>query len=232
MLTKACERNLWETLQMAAAPDRIENNPPAPALLGDVWRVRIFGKQEGQMTVNNLYYQDDGDGPGAGTIDAAGELYSAVTAPGGIKEKYTACCSAQWLWDKITIDCPTTPTLSTQEVTIGGTGGGAAGPSPTFVTVVLQKRTLTKGKCGRGWIGIPAVPVVSYVESSLIDKTPYQALADALRVRLTQGVFHFDPGIYSLGTKKHPQQGFAVMTKCLVRTLLGTVRRRFVGRGK
>jgi hypothetical protein len=216
----------------AHVPDRIENNPPADPPLGDIWRVRFYGFQENQMTVNNFFYEDDLDAPGTGTIDTAGELLGAVRGIGGLQELYGKALCQSWLWDHITIDCPTTPHLATQSVAVQGTGSNHQTLSPSFTSAVLQKHTTLKGKAGRGWIGLPAVPIEAFLFSELVDLVPYQNFANVMMQRLTSGTVGFTPVVFSHGIKGSGKFGSSIITQVTVRKKLGTIRRRMLGRGK
>jgi len=215
-----------------AHPTRVEKNFPLPIPTGDVYRVRIYGLIEGQMTCSVFHYMDDLGPPGFGDIDGQGEILDGINAAGGLKDKYTAAMSADWQWSKISIDCPTTPSLATQTLNVSGTGSNHPDHAPTFTAVMLQKKTPVKGKCGRGHVSLPGVPVQSILASQVTDLIPYTDLVPVIMAKIIGTTSSYTPGLFSRGIKTAKKDGFSPYSQVTVRKLLTTVRRRVIGRGK
>ncbi len=215
-----------------ANPRFRRNNPSLPVVLNNVWRVRMIGTVEGQLTINTFFYLDT-NGPNTGTVTIANSLVTAFMGAGGVEPLYIACMSADWSLQGYTVDSPNNPFLSTVQGTFGAVGGGPNGHEPTTVGVVISRFSAIKGQCGRGHITLPAVPTAWVTASTLTNTTAHTALANKLSADLVQGGNTFTPCIYSrAGSHYQPQKGAAAVEAALVRTTLGTVRRRKLGRGK
>lgn len=202
-------------------------NPPT----NDVYRVRFIGSIEGQLTVNTLYYR----GAGARNSESLAMQINLITAlenAGGVRDKLKAACSSDWTMESMLVDCPFVQTIATLTAASIGAGGGPAGHEPTTIGVVISKMTTVKGQCGRGHITTPAVPTSWVTSSMLTNTTAHDALSLALGGVISGGGTTFTPVIYSKGTRITKNPGVADIIQCVTRDLLGTVRRRKIGRGK
>lgn len=204
------------------------------ALTNDIFRVKVVGFLENQTCVSSFFYK----GPSLvnnATQANLTDLGSGFVAAGGMLLKYLAACSSDYTLSQVNIDCPTTPSLAPLITTQAGSGGGPTPHLPTEMAVVIIKQTAVKGQCGRGRVSIPAVPSAWVTASKLTTVTAHNALAVAMTDAITSGPDTFFPCIYSkAGSRIFPIAGYAALTLCQLAagSLLGTVRRRKIGRGK
>lgn len=208
---------------------RTNTVPPPPT--GNVWHVKIKGSIEGQMTISNFYYEDT-QTPGSGTLAIQQALFNGLTVVGNLVPKYEACLSVDWVANSIIIDSPNNQALAAYVQPWSTAAGGPTGHEPTEVAAVILKQTSLKGQCGRGRVELPAVPTAWVGSSQLTTTTAYQALAGQMIAQVVNGGYTFTPGIYSRGTRQVRLPGFTALVSCAVTTLLGTIRRRKIGRGK
>jgi hypothetical protein len=215
-----------------ANPRFRRNNSALYFVNGNIWRVRIIGAIENQLTVSSFYYIDE-LGPGTATLAVGVALSIAFQGASAVFTKYCAAVSGDWLSSLVLVDSPTNPTLATIQNIDVAVGTGPAGHEPTVVGAVVAKLTAVKGQCGRGHITTPAVPTAWVTGSNLSNQTAHTNLANAMVAPLTGSGHTFTPCLYSpKGSHANPIKGYAPLTNCLVRTTLGTVRRRKLGRGK
>lgn len=207
-------------------------NPMPPIPANDIYRVRFQGTIEGCMTINTLYYRDsDPDGTANRTkqIALAGLLLDP--AP-GVANDYKACCVSSWTFDAILIDVPTTPTLNTYIVFPVLTGTVAGAHAPNQMAVTMTKETLHRGKHGRSRISLPAVPLTWVTGSQVTNMTAYNTLANVLLQPIDDGTHFFTPTLLSVTYKTTPPSyGFADLYRLSAKPILGTARRRKLGRG-
>jgi hypothetical protein len=215
----------------AAKPQfkRFNPMPPAPTL--NVYRVRLGGVVEGQQTMNTFYY-DDGMPVGSATTASLTELFNAFTGAGGVTTAYDAAVSSDWTFSNLTIDCPTSPTLAASVVSPLVAGTGPAGHEPNQVAVTLAKTTAWKGQHGRGRISLPAVPTVWVSQTLLINTVAIGALVTKMKQALTGASHTFTPGLLSRATPPSTTLGYMPLTNVVIRTVLGSCRRRKPGVGK
>lgn len=215
-----------------ANPRYRRNNLALPPLTGNVYRVRIFGSIEGQLTISTFYYQDS-NAAGTATVTHANNLHTAFVAAGNVGLTYLACCSVDWSSTYVWIDSPNTPSLAPQPYVFSNTGGGSAGHEPTEVAAVLTRGSASRGQCGRGRVSVPAVPTNVVTASRITGLTAYNALANSMLAVIASGGDTFTPVIFSKnGSRVHSFQGASQVTIVTPLGLLGTVRRRKIGRGK
>lgn len=207
------------------------NTPPNSATF-NVYRVAITGTIEGQMTVNLFYYRDQIAIATGATLAQMQSLYLGVTGFGGIITDYLASLSSDWLATAIIIDSPTSPALARLYMPSILVGTGPAGHLPTTTAAVITKMSGLKGQCGRGHVALPAVPKTWATESTVTNVTAYNALAGQMAQIQANGGVEFHPVIWSKGTRLTPRLGHTDITVCQLRPVLGTVRRRKLGRGK
>lgn len=214
-----------------ANPRFRRDNPVLPIALTNVWRVKFYGVLEGQMTLSSFYYIDSNT-KGTNLATAQANLQAALPSIGGPLVTYGAACSSDWQFQSLVIDSPNNPTLSPLVTPYVTTGGGPAGHEPTTVAAVVARQTATKGQCGRGHVLVPAVPTAWVTDSEITTLTAYTALANGMKLTLTTGPDTFTPGIWSKGTRTVHQFGFDFLISATPRVVLGTCRRRKLGRGK
>lgn len=204
------------------------------ALTNDILRVKVVGMLENQVCVSSFFYK----GPSLVnncTQANLTDLGAGFVAAGNMLTKYLAACSSDYTLSQVNIDCPTTPSLAPLITTQVGSGGGPAGHLPTEMAVVLIKQTAVRGQCGRGRVSIPAVPTAWVTASKLTTVVAHNNLATQMEASITAGADTFFPCIYSAkGSRVFPVPGYAAITlvQLAAGSLLGTVRRRKIGRGK
>jgi hypothetical protein len=143
--------------------------------------------------------------------------------------------SSDWVLNFCVIDCPTSPSLAALTQTVISFGTGTAGHEPTEVAFNINRYTGFKGQCGRGRVLMPAVPTSVVTASKVTTLTAYTAFANQMLAPIAQGGDTFTPGLYSRdGSHAFPGAGYADLTATLTQasSLLGTARRRKIGRGK
>lgn len=207
-------------------------NVPLPAPTNDVYRARFVGSIEGQLTIDTFYYRGDS---AAGTESLAMQinLVTALELAGGMRDKYKACMSSDWTMESMLIDCPFIATLATLTAASVGPGTGPAGHEPTTVATVISRFSKQKGQCGRGHVSLPAVPTAWVTSSMITSSTAYDAFVLTMGGVISGGGHNFTPVIYSKGTRVSPKaSGISDQINATLRDVLGTVRRRKLGRGK
>jgi hypothetical protein len=206
-------------------------NTLLPVPTGNVWRARFFATLESQVCMNTFWYMD-GASPGTGSLTIANSLITGLQVTGGLQSKFLAAMSADCVLTAIEVDSPNNPSLIAALAQPLAVGTGVAGHEPTYVGAVLNRQTAIKGQCGRGHITTIGVPTAWVTSSSLTTTTAHAALATQMMAVITQGANTFTPALFSRGTRVSHVAGCALLTGVFLRLLLGTVRRRKVGRGK
>lgn len=207
-------------------------NAKLPSPTQNVYRSKVYGQIENQMTISTFWWTDSA-ALGTASLTHMQNLYNAMVLPAGFLAKYLACLSADFALTEVIIDVPTSPSLAafTQANTAAGTG--PAGHEPSEVAAVIDRYTAFKGQCGRGRVSLPAVPTTWVTASRLTTTTANAAFATQMLAAITSGGDTFTPGLYSHnGSRQQPGAGFAVLSQTVFDTLLGTIRRRKIGRGK
>lgn len=206
-------------------------NQSLPAATGNVIRYKIICQIESQITISTFWFVDN-NAPGSMTSAEQLSIDTALSAVGNLLPKFFACCSADLVGVATEIDSPNNPLLVTYQSPLVGGGTGPAGHEPTYVSATMARVTDFKGQCGRGRLAIPAVPTAWVTASSLTNLTPYNALAAQMVQNVTAGAATLVPSLYSRGSRLFKTVGAAPLNDVAIRPLLGTTRRRKVGRGK
>lgn len=218
-----------------ANPRFHRTNPTLPALTGNVVMLTLFGTVENQLTLNILYYEDQ-----TGTVGSITNLNSFIgswTVPN--QASLLAVSSSDWSLTQYKAQYVNLPAIIPQYSTTGlpQPGTGPATHEPTTVAALISKFSQVKGQSGRGRYYIPAIPT-AWVTASSINPTfitNYNTYAGKLVNQITSGGITYTPGIFSRrGFNKVTGTGggFSPMSNAIAKTLLGTVRRRRIGRGK
>jgi hypothetical protein len=195
--------------------------------------VTVAGQQEGQMTINTFYYADAGAALAANTEITIANGW--LTNVGGL---YNGAISTDWVMKSIKVQCITSPARIPQFATavLPASGGGPAIHEPTQIAGIIQRRTGIKGQSGRGRVMIPCVPSGWTVNSTIVlgaAVAAYTALANAIAANMVIGGITYTPGVLSRRPVAGlPAFGFAPLISATPVYLLGTVRRRRIGRGK
>lgn len=216
-----------------ANPRFRRTNVPLPVPAGNVFRVRIVGSIESQLTVTTFYYMD-GRTPGSALTSHCTDLDTALRVASHLYAKYVGACSNEWVGTSVLIDSPNNPNLATQTFASPGTPSGGPGHEPTTVSAVITKYTGFKGQAGRGRVYVPAVPTGFVGSSTITNLNVWSILASQMLVSETAGGQTYAPVVFSKGlrTQNPKVTGAAGIINCVARTLLGNTRRRRIGRGK
>lgn len=219
-----------------AQPRFRRTNPPLPVVGNNngVVLYRIFGQVEGQMTISTFMYSSSNNAPTQAQLTT---LLSAIQT--AIFPLYGSCISIDWGGNnKETLDVVHRNDISGLISTANGGAFGtrAAGHLPTEVSAQLIRYTAFKGQHGRGRVSIPAIATADVTASSISSGTLITALANlttALLVARSDGTNNWTHCIGSrIPISPKLVTNFAPVVRYVNKTLLGTIRRRKIGRGK
>jgi hypothetical protein len=222
---------------MSAAHPRYKRVNPAPTVLGanqHVFRYQIVGGFQGQETISSLDYVSTITGPTIVTmLNFLGAASTALFA------KYKACVGTDWACTEERVLMMSDETLAPQasigNAGVAGTGGSLSTDSE--IAAIILKTSALKGQHGRGRLSLPAVPSGSIGGSVITGaalKTALGTLATEMLAVLNDGTNNYDPIIGSYYNSPKPGQlgAYSLMVQAVYNTLLGTIRRRKIGRGK
>lgn len=222
---------------MAKAPRTTQiPTPPAPVALGNVYCVKIIGSVEEQLTVSTFYYMDDRQAGTASRTDIQ-ELLTLFDAAGKVFEGFQACVPPTFTTHRLEGHVFNMPTLMNVVLPKNEMAGGVPGVHlPTQMCATLIKRTLLRGKRGRGRLSMPAVPLGWVVNSSLITQDQYLFLAARMEMPLIGIQTQFTPGLAAVTFPPPdppiPRYSFVPLDSVTLNPVLGTCRRRKLGVGK
>jgi hypothetical protein len=213
-------------------------NPPLPAATGYVVQVIMSGIMDGQRWVMDFGFMGIGAVPPTGAESAIATSFTALTQP-----TWQPMTANNVTWDTTKVSCVTSPTrnpfvLTTAPLTLFGTGGGVGHIQSTDAPI-FSKYTATKGQHGRGRNYIPGLPIAFVAPA--IDANSLTAAGLVLTTAFAQGLrtnpFTDGTNVLDLCVYTRPARGLPVtlaqnVLVVVPRPLLGTVRRRRVGRGK
>lgn len=217
-----------------AVPRFRRNNPSLPAVgTGNVVVYKIVGTIEGQLTINTFMYQ------GAVPSPTQAQLTTLLTNISiGMFAKYVACISIDWTCTLESLDVVSATIFNGVKTTANaGLGGSrAAGHEPTEVAAVLIRRTAVKGQHGRGRVSLPAIATadvsLSRISAGAIT-VALNALGTEMLVSFSDGTNTWNPCVgQRMLASPRLVIGASPLTAVTVDSLLGTVRRRKIGRGK
>jgi hypothetical protein len=218
-----------------ANPRFHRTNAPLPAvpIANSVAVFKIVGAIENQLTVNTFYYLGGSAAPNTLQIGTLGVNLENLLLP-----LYQACISADWTMAYSSVDIVDKNTFfGSQRTTSAGLHGTrTAGHFPTEVAMVIARYSLTKGQHGRGRISLPAIALADVTASTITSATlitAQNALAVAMLAVVSDGTNNWSPCIAQRSTTT-PRLviGASLLQSIRPRLLLGTVRRRKIGRGK
>lgn len=193
----------------------------------------IYGLIEGQLTINVFYYVANS------TVLTNTNLVAALTAMStNTFAKYKACISVDWTCTKEVLNVVSINTqLGVVSTANAGAAGGRTTPHlPTENAIILIKRSTLKGQHGRGRISLPAVAAADVTGSTITvaaELTALGLLATAMASTLTDGVNQYTPAVAQRSTASPKLVTFySAITSVTVNPVIGTIRRRRLGRGK
>lgn len=210
-------------------------NPPLPAVgtTNGIVQYQIRGSIEGQLTITSFFYSAAVPAPTPAQLATLrGNISLALLA------KYALCVSIDWSLTVEVLNVVHRNDLfgNSSTANVPTNGGRAPGHLPTEVAAVLNKATAVKGQHGRGRIGLPAIAVADVTASRIVaaaEVTALGNLAGAMLATATDGVNTWTPCLGQRGAAS-PKLivGFSPLTAVTANLLLGTIRRRKIGRGK
>lgn len=212
---------------------RINPNLPLVGANNGVVQYVVQGQIENQMTLSTFMYAAPVPTP---TLTQQTTLLTNIS--NGLFPAYKNLISADWTAVRELLRVVHRNDLSTvQSVARTGTAGGRpAGHAPTEVAGIFLRVTAFKGQHARGRVSIPAVSLTDVTASSWVGVAlaALQLLFDsAALATASDGTNTWTPCIGQRGaTPPKLIVGFASVTSYAASTLLGTVRRRKIGRGK
>jgi len=212
---------------------RINPSLPAVGSTQGVALYRIWGAIEAQLTINTFMYLAPVNNP------TQAQLTTLLTSISSIVfSVYKACLSTDWTLTKETLDVVHRVDINgvVSTANVPSAGGRPAGHMPTEVAVVLNRRTAFKGQHGRGRVSLPAISTADVGASSILGAalpTALNNLRSSMLVGASDGANSWVPCI-GQRTNVSPKfvVGAAILTAVTFDTLLGTIRRRKIGRGK
>lgn len=210
------------------------NAPGLPLLAGNaIGRYIIQGTLNNQMTINSLDFF--AAAPSLSTTSLSTLLGAISTA---LFAKYKACLSTDWVCVRELFNIIHRNDIVGALTTLNaGATGTIASPSfDSEIAITIQKKTILKGQHGRGRMSLPAVPT-NAVSESVVNGAALLANLNAFTAQLTMtasdGVATWTSCV-STRAANPPRlaNGYELILNAQFNTLLGTVRRRKIGRGK
>lgn len=119
----------------------------------DVAQVRLEGVVDGQITINDLYFQISGGG-----INAAGLANLATNIADWWSLNIIGLLSQDWSSTRVSAIDLTTATGPTGESAHVEAGGEASEAAPNNVAMCVSFRTAQRGRSGRGRNYVPGIP--------------------------------------------------------------------------
>ena len=220
---------------MSRANPRFHRNNPNLLGVGTATVVEIAmqGLLEQQQCINTFYYVTNAAGV---TFANVGAMLASFRT--GIEAKYLACVSADYTLQqyKATVVSPSTIAPNYIAVAPAAPGTRPAGHLPTQMAILISRYSGFTGQHGRGRVYLPGVAASDVVNSTVTNAallTALDNLKTQMLVPVNDGTNNWDPCI-AQRSKTTPKQvlWFADVIQATPRTLLATIRRRRIGRGK
>lgn len=209
-------------------------NAPLPGTIGNaVVQYRLLGLQENQITICTFNYQGPVPAPTNTQLTA---LLTSIS--GNLLSPFLACVSSDWTVDFEELNVVTTNTINGVFSTAHtGTSGSRGTPAlNTEMAVVVLRECVVKGQHGRGRVSLPGVAAADVTRSRITAAaltTAINALQTAMLLTASDGANVWTPCMAQRATTS-PRLviGASPLTGVSHDSLLGTVRRRKIGRGK
>lgn len=205
-----------------------------PPITGDVYRLTIWSRSQGQVCMNVIDYMGGSFAAGP-SLPMGALLLQLVTA---IEPKYVACLPVATSVFQYTLACLSSGAPVTLVQTSSAIGTVVGNQLPLEMAAIQKKRSALRGQHGLGRFYMPAVPIsftTPATDPNLVNaagQTAYNQLNDTLK--LTQAV----AGIFydcCITKRPTPPANLVTLAQPISRidsiALLGTVRRRREGRG-
>jgi len=213
-----------------AHPRFSRQNPQLPPAVANLWEIAVRGMVENQETINTFFYADGGQALTPGIEAAAIAAWVAA-----FQANYLACISSDFNLTAYKMQCLTTPSRIPVVVNESAAGTAAAGHLPSNVGVTILRQSGIKGQAGRGRITLPACPVAFANADSLLTVGALVAInpfAGDVHTAFVVGAVTYTPQIVSRHNKLGPPLGASPCLSSSISDVLGTCRRRKIGRGK
>jgi hypothetical protein len=212
-----------------ARPRFTRINPPLPAAQPNTFEVIVLGQLPEGITVTTYYYFDGGAALTSTSESGLANQWITTNA-----NAYIGVWSSVWSMTSVKAQCLTSPSRMPAVISniIAGTGPSPAEPST--VAIVHFRVSGIKGQAGRGHVSTGGVPTTWVTGSSLNSTatTPCNTFGTTLGNNLVVGSVTYVPMLVSRRNKQGPPLGASPLLNHGFRTVLGTVRRRKIGRGK
>lgn len=215
--------------------------PPVTAETGEIWRVKLISRFEGQEHLNILHFA-----AASASDDVQLRLLKAIVdcfllhMMTGLPSDFT-CTGAEGVRIFPTLGPPVTYIHTNESVANDGLAAGDHLPS--FNSCVVSIHTTRGGRSGRGRMFIGGIPEASATGSMLLSTGAFWLAVVAFCACVAEEFFIGDPpaanswqfGVFSRklgGTVEAPlAAGFAPATNLVPQQLIATTRSRKVGRG-
>lgn len=212
---------------------RVNPNLPLVGASNGVVQYVIQGQIEGQMTLSTFMYS-----AAVTTLSLTAAQTLLTNISNGLFPSYKNLISSDWTCVRELLrmvhrnDVPTN--ISTNRFATAG--GRPALHEPTEVAGIFNRTSLIKGQHGRGRVSIPAISTADVSASNWTGAaitTNILLFQSAALATASDGTNTWTPCIGQRGTGS-PRLivGFSPIATVLVNNLLGTIRRRKIGRGK
>lgn len=215
----------------------LRTNAPLPVLgTNNVFLVTMSGTVDGELWINNLAYM------GINTLTSASESNIASSFYTAVKTAWQNVNDITSGFSTVKVTCVNLPARIpfVLQVNSGVAVTGSIGNThlPKEMAAITSKYTSTKGQHGRGrnyWAGIPTTfttPLTDPNELNSVGITAYNALLTAIQsTAIVDGAVVMSLCVYTRTLKGLAVTNAQTVATSLVRTVLGTVRRRRPGRG-
>jgi hypothetical protein len=210
-------------------------NNPLPVPTNNLYQANVLYTQFSQQFITTLYYLDNkAVGVGVDSGGAASAVLAALPA-------FQSVLSVNATITGVTARSLTTPTaLSSTKLLLIPLLGTVAGQSEgSIMAATIDRQTAIRGQAGRGHVNLGPVPssFTSADGSSLngAGSVAYAAWSVAMMgTVLSFGGTNYTPALASRGLRTQTPKilGAAPLINSVIRGLLGTTRRRKIGRGK
>lgn len=191
------------------------------------------GSIEGQMTINTFYYYAPVAAPSPTQLVNLETAISTIMFP-----RIAACVSSDWTCVRELLNVVHRNDLLgvVNVFNAGNAGTRPATHLPTEVAAVVLKKTLLKGQHGRGRISLPAINPADVTASTITNavlKTNLTNLCTAMLTANSDGTNNWTPCVATRSTVTPKLvTNYSLLTVAVPDYVLGTVRRRKLGRGK
>jgi hypothetical protein len=223
-----------ETIMSRAVPrfKRVNANLPAVGTAQGVIVYKLIGAIENQQTVSTFTYFAPNFTPSSGQLTT---LRANIST--NIRALFLACVSSNWTITEEIVDVVHRNDLNgVFSLANGGAAGGRGAPAlATTMALVMNRSTAIKGQHGRGRLSLPAICAADTLASRVNAAgllTAVAALEVGMLLTASDGVNTWTPCIgQRANTSPRLIIGAAALTNVTGDLLLGTIRRRKIGRG-